>query len=349
MLIFRPLEKRVQQTLMSLREKNEELTDTIEKMTTARLELRVSEERFRDMAENVPGVIFRLVERRDGNRFYEYVSPRALEFCGVPPEELRRDWRAMNLHPEDVDHFLASIREASEHSKDWAFEGRLQTPDGEEKWLRGISKSVAVGEDATAFNGVMIDITHQKELETRLRQLATTDPLTGALNRRSFLAKAEPEIKRAARHKRPLTALMLDIDHFKQVNDKHGHGGGDEALKRTVAAIQKELRSLDALGRYGGEEFAVLLPETNMDGAMAIAERIRHAIEALILEWEEKTFRITISIGAAKFVDGATIDDTLNAADRALYAAKTGGRNRVVSADTLEPAARAGGPPPTVH
>ena len=110
--IFRPLEKKIAGALAAFCEKNKALCDTIAKMTEARQGQRESEERFRDMAENVPGVIFRLVERADGERFYEYVSPRALEFCGVPAEELRRDWRAMNLHPDDVEQFLASIQDA---------------------------------------------------------------------------------------------------------------------------------------------------------------------------------------------------------------------------------------------
>lgn len=349
LFIFRPLEKKIADALTELGEKNMTLRDTISKMTAARLGQRESEERFRDMAENVPGVIFRLVERADGERYYEYVSPRALEFCGVPAEELRRDWRAMNLHPDDVEQFLSSIQDAHVNRHGWSFEGRVMTPDGGEKWWRSVSKPVSVDDEQAVFNGVMFDITQQKEMEDELRKLATTDPLTGAYNRRCFLSLAEEEICRSRRHNRPLTVLMLDIDHFKAINDNYGHAGGDEALKRVVETIRTLLRVNDVLGRFGGEEFAVLMPETGIAGAMTLAERIRVAIAALKVTWEDKSFQFTVSIGAARYKEGDGIDVSLNAADLALYRAKTTGRNRTISADDLEPPSETGVAEHAVH
>lgn len=333
MLIFRPLERHVASALSDLKWKNTELEKTIDAMTKARQELRASEDRFRDMAENVPGVMFRLVERKDGQRFYEYVSPRSVEFVGVPPDRLQEDWRAMNLHPEDIESFQQSIRDAYERGEEWSFEGRVITPGGDERWWKSVSKPVAADEMQTTYNGVMIDITQQKEMEEELRQLATIDPLTGAFNRRHFTALADEEVARSRRHERSVSVLMLDIDHFKRINDTHGHAGGDEALRQTVAAIRSQLRVNDVLGRFGGEEFAVLLPETEADGAMVLAERIRAAIEHLRVKFEDTSIQFTMSVGVATLHGDYDIEAALNSADQALYQAKTGGRNRVVSAD----------------
>lgn len=211
----------------------------------------------------------------------------------------------------------------------------MLTPDGGEKWWRSVSKPVSVDDDQAVFNGVMFDITQQKEMEDELRKLATTDPLTGAFNRRCFRNMAAEEISRSRRHNRPLTVLMLDIDHFKKINDTYGHAGGDEALQRVVAAISRLMRLNDVLGRFGGEEFALLLPETGIAGAMKLAERIRLAIASMIVTWEDRSFQFTVSIGAARYEDGQDIDVALNAADQALYRAKTSGRNRTISADDL--------------
>lgn len=335
LLIFRPLEKRIAKSLAALRDKNVELEETIAEMLAARRDLRQSEDRFRDMAENVPGVMFRLVERTNGDRYYDYVSPHVLEFCGVSPDDVQQDWRALNLHPEDVDGFLETIRDASTGRTDWSFEGRIRAPDGSERWWRSVSKPIPMNDDETVFNGVMIDITQQKELEDQLRRLATTDPLTGAYNRRHFVTTAEDEMTRAQRHNHPLSVFMIDIDHFKKVNDTCGHAGGDEALRRTVDVIQMHLRCNDTLGRLGGEEFAVLMPETDLDGAVVLAERLRKVIADMHVIHEEDSFKITASFGVATNEDGETFADMLNAADQALYAAKEGGRNKVVTAEGL--------------
>lgn len=166
------------------------------------------------------------------------------------------------------------------------------------------------------------------ELRNKIIRLAETDPLTGAANRRSFLERAEAAAADAERRQRSLSVLLLDIDHFKAVNDTRGHAGGDEALKGLVTCCGTTLRPNDVLGRFGGEEFAVLLPETNPYSAVGIADRLRQAIEAMTVEHAGEAFRITASIGvAAVAADG--LDAALRRADDALYAAKHAGRNRV--------------------
>jgi len=166
----------------------------------------------------------------------------------------------------------------------------------------------------------------------KLELLASTDSLTGAFNRRHFMETGNNEIRRSERYDHPFTVLMLDIDHFKAVNDTHGHGVGDDALKKTVEVIQQTLRGEDTLGRLGGEEFAVLLPETNMSRAALLAERIRFAISEIIIDTPTGPLTFTMSIGVSQGTEGDTkIDDVLKRADAGLYKAKEQGRNQVVA------------------
>ena len=167
-----------------------------------------------------------------------------------------------------------------------------------------------------------------------LLKVAATDPLTGALNRRSFAEQAQAELNRAERHGRATTVLMLDADRFKAINDRYGHAGGDAVLRAFAASMKAALRPSDLLGRFGGEEFAVLLAETGADDALTVAERIRGVVESLEVSFEGHAIRFTVSIGTAAFGDGLeAFKDGLDRADAALYRAKTAGRNRIVSAD----------------
>ena len=166
----------------------------------------------------------------------------------------------------------------------------------------------------------------------KLIAIATTDPLTGALNRRSFTERALAELARARRYDRPTSILMIDADRFKSVNDTFGHAGGDAVLQALSLSLGQALRPSDIFGRLGGEEFAVVLPETELEGAVQVADRIRLKLESLAVTSNDASIRFTVSIGVTEFERGATeIKSTLDRADIALYAAKAQGRNCVVS------------------
>lgn len=171
-----------------------------------------------------------------------------------------------------------------------------------------------------------------KILNAELTEISHTDQLTGARNRRFMDAFMVREIKRANRYHRPLSLIMMDIDHFKQVNDRYGHPVGDMCLQRVVQAITAELRRChDEVCRYGGEEIAVVLPDTTLEGAAQRAQRIREAIEALVMDTGEEQFHVTISMGVSS-TETPKIRDILSlttAADQALYQAKRSGRNCV--------------------
>jgi len=166
-------------------------------------------------------------------------------------------------------------------------------------------------------------------VERVLFRLSTSDPLTGALNRRHFMALLGREQKRAERYGARFSLLMLDIDHFKAINDSFGHQVGDEAIKRMAESCQAHLRPTDLLCRYGGEEFLIALTHTEEAGARIAAERIREAIASIKIPVEGRTVRFTVSIGVTTFVPAVRVEQLIDCADQALYAAKAGGRNQV--------------------
>ena len=178
---------------------------------------------------------------------------------------------------------------------------------------------------------VIRDITERKKMEAELRRLATTDVLTGVDNRRSFMEKAEHELRRAQRYSNPFAMIMVDIDFFKSINDKYGHQAGDIVLQKMAQTIKSALRESDIFGRIGGEEFAIVLIETEKETALLTGERIRSCIEALNINTGKETIQITVSVGVAFFKNGDDISTLSNRSDKALYIAKENGRNCVVS------------------
>ncbi|HEX5339770.1 MAG TPA: two-component regulator propeller domain-containing protein [Gammaproteobacteria bacterium] len=169
------------------------------------------------------------------------------------------------------------------------------------------------------------------QLIHELENLATTDSLTRLHNRRHFLERAEAEFERSRRYQRPLSIFLLDADHFKEINDNHGHETGDQVLRTLSSVCRQNLRQLDVIGRYGGEEFVVFLPETSIALAMEVAERLRAGIEQASIETAGGEIRVTISIGVATATAQTdSIAALINEADRALYEAKRAGRNKVV-------------------
>lgn len=177
---------------------------------------------------------------------------------------------------------------------------------------------------------VFQDIARRKAMEQELTRLATTDPLTGVANRRRFLEQTEMELARMKRYGKPAALLMLDIDHFKRVNDTYGHAVGDALLQHLATLARVHLRHVDLFGRLGGEEFGVLLPDTGRAGARQFADRFRRYVADSPFESDKGAISLTISIGVAQFeADDVASDSILARADAALYRAKEGGRNRV--------------------
>ena len=194
---------------------------------------------------------------------------------------------------------------------------------------------------AAMFESVL---SHQEQLEA----LAKMDELTGCLSRRYLMERLENELERAARYNRLLGLVMFDIDDFKNLNDTHGHTTGDAALRSIGEVLQHSLRTADFVGRYGGDEFLLVLPETSVHGTHQLAERIRTGVAGREFDLRGGTRNLTVSGGAAGFPEAGVVsaEDLIDRADQALYRAKAAGRNRVVCfrADSDAPSGNAMGP-----
>lgn len=178
-------------------------------------------------------------------------------------------------------------------------------------------------------------------LERQLSHLARNDTLTGAATRRTLYEQFDKELARVRRHKLPLSCAMLDVDFFKRINDTHGHAAGDAVLKAVAGAIRESSRASDVVGRYGGEEFCIVLPETREAEAAVWAERLRRRVEALTMPGGGYAPRITASIGVAEMLDAMqSVDELIDHADQAMFVAKQTGRNRVVSFSSIDSGAR---------
>lgn len=183
------------------------------------------------------------------------------------------------------------------------------------------------------------------------RELATIDDLTGVWNRREFMARGNVELERAARSERPVTAIVFDVDHFKSINDHHGHVTGDGVLRELAQRCDAEIRPIDVLGRVGGEEFALLVPEVDADVGMLIAERLRETIASDPIVVDGTEHQVTVTLGVGRSVPDEPLAALLDRADRAMYAGKAFGRNRVVAdpaADQTRPEPSEPAEPPAV-
>jgi two-component system cell cycle response regulator len=176
------------------------------------------------------------------------------------------------------------------------------------------------------------DVSSHQKLFEEVQEMAHKDPLTALNNRRFFFEKSEHIWEVAYRHLRPISLLMMDLDHFKDVNDSGGHGAGDQVLKEAAQVIKGCLRTSDVLARFGGEEFVALLPETHPAEAVKVADKIRQAIAQLSVNYLDVNYAVTLSLGVTSFPSQEVedLDALISLADKALYRAKNEGRNRVV-------------------
>ncbi len=240
-----------------------------------------------------------------------------------------------SIHPEDrarvsqeVNHFLLDNRNK------WQQNYRILHSDGSVRYLHDytITERDATGK-VIKLHGYLIDETPQKKLEQQLTRMATTDELTDLYNRRHLMTLLDVECNRFKRMGNHISLLMLDLDHFKHINDTWGHAAGDMVLIQFSKILKTIARKSDHIGRLGGEEFVIVLPETNEEGAKILAEKIRFLASASPVSFKDKPISYTVSIGIASCCDRTreNEDNMLQKADQALYQAKSEGRNRVVT------------------
>lgn len=223
----------------------------------------------------------------------------------------------------DPGSLLLQQLDVSRQEKPQVFEREI----GEGKILSVRANPIPGGGVITLYT----DITERKAFEKRLIDMATRDELTGLINRREFFTLASHEEERAKREGHIVSVMMLDADYFKKINDTYGHAAGDDVLRDLADNCRKIFRKTDVVGRYGGEEFAVMLPGAEEKMAKIIAERIRSSIEASTVKHDDEDINYTVSIGIACAIGkDVRIEELLDRADRALYTAKAEGRNRAV-------------------
>lgn len=294
---------------------------------------------FRLITEGVGDLVVRIAA--DGT--LTYVSPSAGRVLGWEAERLVGTSALAGVHPEDIDRVrreIAALLRGSVTVRTVGYRNRHRTKTfiSVETTLRVIAED---GTGATAgFVGVTRDVSVQKALEAQLADLATSDALTGIANRRRFDETMEAEWRRCRRRQACLSVLLVDVDHFKALNDQLGHAAGDVALRGIAQALVSAApRADDLVARYGGEEFVVLLPEADEARAVQIAEALRAAVEAAGIDHPTAPGgKVTVSVGSATAYPNhafAAAETLLAAADSALYRAKRGGRNRVVAGARL--------------
>jgi len=273
--------------------------------------------------------------RTNAQGVVQHVGPGVRRVLGYEPHEIEgRTAESYYPHSSDRDAFKAAILADGEVSD---FPGQMVRRDGQ---VIDISiSSHALYDHAGNFagvEGIYRDVTQRKNLERELQRLATTDMLTGIANRRAFLETAESAYAHSCHSGEPLTLLMLDLDHFKTINDRYGHLEGDRALVAFAQAVKSQLRASDAVGRLGGEEFGVLLPLTTLAEGLEAAHRILQSVRALQLSDDTgQAYRITTSLGVGAFRQSdRSLRDMLDRADQALYLAKHRGRDQIASLET---------------
>jgi diguanylate cyclase (GGDEF)-like protein/PAS domain S-box-containing protein len=286
----------------------------------------------------IPGVIFQLRQSPEGDLSFGYLSQGLITQCGMSPETVMADASQLlsRIHPEDMESLKLALAQSTLTLSDLAMAFRIDLSRGS-CWMEAVASPRHTAEGVTLWEGWLQDVTRRKQEEERLQQLVSTDVLTGLLNRRAFFNSSEAVLAYAARRGSWLAVAVLDIDHFKVLNDTYGHAAGDVVLQRFARLCRSSLRPYDLVARIGGEEFVVMLVDSDPAGAWRVTERLRQAVEDNHLLLEGKTLQFTVSAGLAYLQPGGDLPDVLERADRLLYSAKQGGRNCIRSETAPKP------------
>lgn len=287
---------------------------------------REREDQVADLINSVPGVVFQATMTPKGHFKATYFNAAAPGFLGGPKDaDLTSPAVLSSFLPRSSwVGLLRSLKTSARKLHLWEREFQIGARDGG-KWFLGRAKTRLQSNGEVAFTGVLIDITDRKRLEARLEAAALTDSLTGLGNRRHFEQALRNSAERHSASSRPYSLMIVDIDHFKQLNDRYGHDVGDDTLRNVAEILQLRARKVDCVARWGGEEFAVLLPDTGLDMASALANDIRSLVAAA----EFPAGGLSISIGVGEVITGEDPNTFFRRVDAALYRAKANGRNRV--------------------
>ncbi|WP_313118140.1 sensor domain-containing diguanylate cyclase [Ectopseudomonas guguanensis] len=286
-----------------------------------------------DLTNEIPGMVFQYRRQPGGESSFTYVSAGAQAICGLSAMQLMDDAQALTaiVHPDDRMAFIDSFELSAKELTPWHLEFRIQVAGRDITWCLGEARPRREEGGGVIWHGVMTDVTERKQIEAELQAFATTDFLTQLANRRHFMHQLEAELARLRRNPEQSAAiLMFDLDYFKAINDRWGHNVGDQALRHFAAILSSQLRKTDTAGRLGGEEFAVVLSEANLDKAMHFATRIQNQLTRTPIEHAGEQIYLAVSVGISSLnASDASVEAALSRSDIALYCAKRGGRNRI--------------------
>ena len=307
---------------------------SIKEDMTARREaegaLRRNEAQMNTILENVGARVYII----GSDLTYQYANREVCEALDKPLDEILGKSVEQLFAPESAQVLMENNRAVFDKRQTVTAVEQVETAlSDEDRYFWSVKVPLFDdNNEVYALLGMSTDITEQKHLEDKLHRLAMMGGLTGLFNRRHFLELAEKEARRARRYSQKMGFLMIDIDHFKNINDTYGHATGDRALQEISRVLESAVREADFVGRFGGEEFVVALPETTLPGSGILAERIRAAVEKIEVTADDgKLVRFTTSVGGTHLLkDGDDAEKALSRADKALYEAKNGGRNQVI-------------------
>ncbi|MCK0106671.1 sensor domain-containing diguanylate cyclase [Marinobacter sp. S0848L] len=302
--------------------------------------MREHERQLTVLLNNLPGMAFRF--RNDHAGSFLFISDGCEELTGYSAGELMAKGSLSESGLMDDNRRRAIATEAENSIRQNGFfsiEFPITCKGGRDIWVWARGTGLTGDDGTRLFEGIVLDVSKRKALEQELEELATKDSLTGLLNRRELSRVLAEELERAHRYHRSLAVLWIDFDHFKKVNDSYGHAAGDLVLSTATQILDSSVRGVDSVGRFGGEEFVVVLPEMGQTEAMDTAERLRLAVrEKPVSLTTGDCVSVTASIGVAVYpVHGTTVEELSAEADKAMYRAKMQGRDCVAIAQPAQP------------
>lgn len=296
-------------------------------------QLRQSIEMVTNLTNEVPGMVFQYRLTSDGLGFFPYASEGIRDIYELTPQQAAASAQAIDalIDARDLVAYRESLKESAASLLPWHLEYRVQLPEQGLRWRQGDARPRRLDDGSTLWHGFIMDVTDRKHIEAELRELAAIDFLTQLPNRRHFMIQSEAELARIRRAGSSVAAvLMFDLDHFKALNDRWGHAVGDRALSHFAALLRAEVRAGDIIGRLGGEEFAMVLPNADVDAAIALASRVQQRTSRIPILHGDESIALTVSIGIDTMrPTDVGVDQSLSRSDKALYRAKERGRNRI--------------------
>ncbi len=320
-LFFNKYIGRIQKQLIDSRIK---LHWEIEQRHQKEKDLALSEQRYRSLFEESKDAIV----STDRKGHFQMINPAGKELFGLTGSDLT----SLNFQDLYIDQTMGKKFSTAIRKKGYINDLGVQLRGKSGRimdCLMTVTSKLSNDKTIIGYEGIIRDVTPFKKMEDELRRLATIDSLTNIYNRRYFLELSQKEMNRCKRYKHPLSIIMMDIDHFKKINDTFGHSAGDQVLCEFSDVCLKELREGDIMGRVGGEEFAAVIVESKIETAVVVAERIRKAVSDYTVIFDKKDIQVTVSIGMTELLATDDMNSILERVDKALYQAKENGRNQV--------------------